>query len=151
MKVLDALAWWKAAGFSPVERRRACIMAGYSPKASTFGVYISQLAKDGLVDTSRPGELSLTAAGETFATVPNTLANGEVVDAARALMSPAEVKVFNEVVAAYPDWITRHDLADRVGLSRTASTLGVYLSKIGGYGFIESGRGEVRASDWLFP
>lgn len=37
------------------------------------------------------------------------------------------------------------------GLWRTASTLGVYISKAGTLGFVETKPGQARASDWLFP
>ncbi|MGJ0508952.1 MAG: hypothetical protein ACR652_17865 [Methylocystis sp.] len=150
-KVLDSLAWWKAAGFPTVERRRACIMAGYSPKASTFGVYISELTRDGLVVVPEPGRLALTPSGEALASAPDMTSPAAILDAAREQLSPAEIRLFNEIVGDYPKWVSRHDLADRVGLSRTASTLGVYLSKIGSFDFIETGRGQVRAADWLFP
>lgn len=149
-KVLDSLAWWKAAGFPTVERRRACIMAGYSPKASTFGVYISELTRDGLVEVPEPGRLALTESGEQLSHAPDMTSSGAILDAAREQLSQAEIRLFNEIVADYPEWVTRHDLADRVGLSRTASTLGVYLSKIGSFDFIETARGQVRAEDWLF-
>jgi hypothetical protein len=39
-----------------------------------------------------------------------------------------------------------------VGLSTTASTIGVYIGNIAAFGIIESSsRGHVRAADWLFP
>jgi hypothetical protein len=149
-KVLDALAWWAAAGFGVIDRRRACIMAGYSPKASTFGVYISELVRAGLVEIPEPGKLALSQDGAAKANEPASINAEGVVGAARALLSPAEARVFDMVVATHPESIERGVLADLLGFSRSASTLGVYLSKIGSFGFIETGRGTVRAADWMF-
>lgn len=147
-RVLDVLAWWKAAGFDPVERRRACVLAGYSPKASTFGVYISDLTRNGFVSAPAPGMLALTNAGAGLANAPDFSGTDALLNAARNLLSAAELKVFDAIVRA-GDWMGRGDLADAVGLSRTASTLGVYLSKIGGFGFIETRPSQVRIADWL--
>lgn len=150
-RVLNSLAWWKTFGFRKIDRRRACIMAGYSPLASTFGVYISQLTTGGLVAVPEPGYLELTAAGDAIAMAPTVEGVQPVVDAVRKMLAPREVEVFDHVVSAWPEAISREDLADKMGLSRTASTLGVYVSAVSKYGFVETPRGAVRAADWLFP
>lgn len=150
-RVLDAIAWWGCLGFSHIERRRACVIAGLSPKASTFGVYISKLAQAGLVDVSQPGMVGLTDKGAQVANRPDGISKAQVVTEARAMLNPAAQGVFDRIVTAHPDWISRDQLADDVGLSRTASTLGVYISKAGQLGFVETKPGHVRASDWLFP
>ncbi len=150
-RVLDAIAWWSAVGIEPVERNRAAVIAGLSPKASTFGVYVSKLAAAGLVDPAVPAKVSLTEAGRDVAYVHSDLSKGKVVAEARLMLGPAAAGVFDLVVAAYPEWLGRGELADQAGLSRTASTLGVYISKSSTLGFIETQRGQVRAADWLFP
>ncbi len=150
-RVLDAIAWWSGLGFSHIERRRACVIAGLSPKASTFGVYISKLTQAGLVDVSQPGMVGLTEKGAALANRPENISKAQVVIEARSMLNPAAQGVFDRVVAEHPNWISRDALADAVGLSRTASTLGVYISKAGQLGFVETKPGHVRASDWLFP
>lgn len=150
-RVLDAIAWWRAIGIDPVERNRASVIAGLSPRASTFGVYVSKLAAAALVDTSTPGMVSLTDAGWEKARPPGTVDRREVVNQARSMLSPAASSVFDKIVAHYPRWVGRGALADECGLSRTASTLGVYISKASGLGFVETRPGEVRAADWMMP
>jgi hypothetical protein len=149
-KVVNAIAWWAALGFPVVERRRACVIAGYSPKASTFGVYIAALTKAGLVEVPAPAMLSLTADGLAKAHKINA-GPDEIVRQARTMLSVAAQNVFDKITAAYPNWITRTELADQCGLSRTASTLGVYIAKAGALGFVETKPGQVRAAEWLFP
>lgn len=150
-KVIDAIAWWRKIGFEPVERARASVVAGYSPKASTFGVYIAELVKLGLVEVS-PGRVALTAAGLEQANAPTATTAAELRDMARALLSAQEARVFDAVYDRYPKEIRRADVAEAVGLSPSASTCGVYIAGVAAYGIIENaGRGAVRASAWLFP
>lgn len=149
-KVLDAIAWWEAVGITPIDRRRACITAGYSPKASTFGVYIADLVRDGLVETQAPSQLLLTPAGRQSVRFPATGDRPDLPQMARGLLKDAEARVLDELINIYPAWIRRGDLADRLGYSRTASTLGVYLAAAGSFGFTETKPGQVRAAPWLF-
>ncbi len=148
--MLDALGWWRAAGFPMVPRARAAITAGYSPKASTFGVYIGDLVKRGLVETGS-GTVGLSEEGLTNANVPAHVTAEDLRGSARALLKPQEARAFDVVYAAGGRPIRRDDVATKLGLSTTASTAGVYIGAVAAYGLIEpAGRGEVRAAPWLF-
>ena len=150
-RVVNAIGWWRQIGQDPVDRSRACVVAGLSPKASTFGVYIGELIKLGLVESS-PGKVGLTTEGLALAVVPAGDTREQIHDVARGLLGPQEQRVFDAIYAVYPKEIARVDLANAVGLSPTASTLGVYIGGIAAYGIIENGsRGHVRAAGWLFP
>ncbi len=150
-RVVNAIGWWRQIGQDPVDRSRACVVAGLSPKASTFGVYIGELIKLGLVESS-PGKIGLTPEGAALAIVPAGDTREQIHDVARGLLGPQEQRVFDAIYAAHPKEIARVDLANAVGLSPTASTLGVYIGGIAAYGIIENGsRGHVRVAGWLFP
>lgn len=150
-RALDAVAWWRKIGQDPADKNRACVVAGLSPKASTFGVYVSQLAKMGLVETS-PGKVALTPAGVKAANHPTATTREDLYQMARDLLSAQEQRVFEVVYRAWPKEIRRDTVAEKLGLSTTASTAGVYISTVSAYGLIEAaGRGTVRAADWLFP
>lgn len=150
-RVVNAIGWWRQIGQDPVERSRACVVAGLSPKASTFGVYVAELLKLGVVVAS-PGRVGLSPKGVELAVVPAGNTREQIHDVARGLLGQQERRVFDAVYAAHPQEISRNDLAGIVGLSSTASTLGVYIAAIAGYGIIENGsRGHVRAASWLFP
>ena len=149
-KCLDAIAWWETNGKRPVQRSLAAVVAGYSPRASTFGVYISELVKDGFVETS-PGAVELTDAGRAVANFPKFADQAELRDLARNLLKPQEQRVFDVVYDAYPQEIARRSVAEKIGLSPTASTCGVYISAVAAYGMVEAaGTGCIRAADWLF-
>lgn len=150
-KVIDAIAWWRKIGVEPVARARAAVVAGYSPKASTFGVYVAELVKMGMVATGQ-GVVALTPEGLAIANIPRAGTAAELRDMARSLLEPQPGRVFDVVYEAYPEEIRRDAIAEAVGLSPTASTVGVYIAQVAAYGIIENaGRGAVRAADWLFP
>ncbi len=148
-RVLDALGWWRAAGHHEVPRARACVVAGYSPNASTFGVYIGELAKRDLVATGA-GVVQLTEAGLQVASVPEIAGVEDLRLAARMLLKPQEARVFDVIYDARGA-IRRDQVAKAVGLSPTASTAGVYIGSVSAFGLIEpAGRGAVRAAPWLY-
>lgn len=150
-RVVNAIGWWSKIGQNPVRRERAAVVAGYSPRASTFGVYVAELVKMGLV-TVAPGTVALTDAGFDVAEIPPAATRDELFDMARGLLKPQEAKLFEIVYSAHPNAISRDDIAQRMGLSPTASTTGVYIAGVAAYGIIETAsRGCMRAADWLFP
>lgn len=150
-RVIDAIGWWSKIGKHPIPRDRACVVAGLSPKASTFGVYVAELVRMGLVE-STPGFVGLTAEGFKHAAIPIAASRSDLYDCAAGLLAPQERKIFDIVYAAYPQDIRRDKVAEKAGLSPTASTAGVYMAAVAAYGIIEPAqRGCVRAADWLFP
>lgn len=149
---LNAIAWWRKVGFEKIERPRAAVVAGLSPRASTFGVYVAKLAEMGLVDTSTPGKVGVTDAGWAQAEVPQGDSREDLRRIARELLGAQEAKVFDLAYAAYPQSLTRTDVAGQMGLSPTASTTGVYIAKVAAFGLLDtSQKGAIKASDWLFP
>lgn len=150
-RVIDAVAWWRKIGQDPADRDRACVVAGLSPKASTFGVYIAEAVKLGLVTTGR-GTIALTADGIARANIPDAATEVELRATVQSMLTSQERKVFDVVWDAYPNSIKRDDVAAALGLSTAASTIGVYIAGVAAYGAIAPAeRGAVRAADWLFP
>jgi hypothetical protein len=150
-RVIDAIAWWRKVGVEPIERARACVVAGYSPRASTFHGYIATLASEGYVEVL-PGTVRLTPAGLAIANTPRATTAAELREMARALLGRQQARVFDEVYKAHPKSIRRDVVAEKVGLSAQASTVHGYIADVAGYGIIETdGRGAIRAADWLFP
>lgn len=149
---VDAIAWWRKIGFDPIERSRACVVAGLSPRASTFGVYVAELVKLDLVEVPAPGKVKLTDAGWSIANVPTATTAAELRRMVSELLSPKPRQVFDVIYKAYPREVHRRDVAEAVNLSPTASTTGVYIAEVAAFGIVEtSSPGHVRAADWLFP
>ena len=97
--------------------------------------------------------MKLTATGRAIAPPPPEI--DSLKDLHRIWISKFSNKVarvLKLLLERHPDGISRDELADLVGLSRTASTLGVYISVLTKRGIAESvGGGIVKASDVLFP
>lgn len=149
--VLDAIAFWRKIGIDPVERAKAAVVAGLSLRASTFGIYIAELLKMGLVFTET-GKVGLTPEGRKLANMPTAATAKELYAMGASLLKPQEIKVFDVVHRAYPKPIRRDEIAAKLGLSPKASTTGVYIAGVAQYGLIETaGPGAVKAADWLFP
>jgi hypothetical protein len=149
-RTIDAVMWWHVKGFSTVDRKHVAIMCGLSPSASTIGVYISKLRDKGYINTEvgEPGHIALTDAGREIAVADTS---STVLQSARDILKGQARRAFDIVVAAYPKPIARNEIADTMNLSRTASTVGVYISKGMALGLIENhGQGMVRAADFLF-
>jgi hypothetical protein len=150
-RVLDAVAWWRKIGIEPVDRARASVVAGYSPRASTFHGYVAALSGKGLIEVV-PGAIKLTDAGRALANAPTATTAAELRTMARNLLGPQQARVFDAIYQSYPDAIRRDDVAKQVGLSAQASTVHGYIANVAAYGIIEpDGRGSVRAAEWLFP
>lgn len=151
-RVVDAISWWEALGVKPVDRRRVALRAGISPNSSTLGVYVSQLTALCVVEIPTPGTLGLTGAGRGMAVVYPKINPKEVRTMAANFLSGQPRRLFEILAEAYPEELHRHVLADELGVSRTSSTLGVYISEVTKYGFVEvSSPGMVRAAAFLFP
>lgn len=151
-RVIDAIAWWHATGLAQVERAKVAVAAGFSPRASTCGVYLADLVAIGLVDVPGPGVVRLTAEGhKAVATLPAKPTTDQLRDKAFGLLSGRAQDAFRVVYDKGGAEISRDEVADAMGLSRIASTTGVYLSQVSALGLIEpSGPGKVRAAEWLF-
>jgi len=150
-RVLDAIAWWRNMGIEPVEKKRACIACGLSTKASTFGVYLSKLKELGYIEVESP-MVKLTPAGLALANPPFATTNEGLYRVARDILDSQPQKVFELVYSRHPIAVDKAWLAERMNLSLTASTLGVYISKAASVGLLETHKGGlVSVPAWLFP
>jgi len=147
-RVVNSIAWWHSVGFEVVKRNHAAVTAKYSPNASTFGVYIASLVKSGHVEAVAGAGVKLTDLGRSVADATRP---EPALESAKAMLSNRAAELLGIVAEAFPAEIDRKSLADRMGLSRTASTLGVYISEASALGLIEISRpGMVRAAAFLF-
>lgn len=70
----------------------------------------------------------------------------------REKLSAPQVKVFDPILAAYPESLTAADVADASGYSAGSGGFNNLRSSLKTLGLIEyPGNGYVRAADWLFP
>ncbi|HEY1088433.1 MAG TPA: helicase HerA-like domain-containing protein [Archangium sp.] len=155
LSIMKALAQERAAGHLVVPKPRIALMAGYSLRASTFGVYLAGLRKRDLIDYGDGSGIMLTPAGE-LKMATEIKAAPQTPDARREQwldkLSKGPKAILSELIKIYPSYQSKQDLASSTGYSLGASTFGVYMAELNRLGLIERDprKGLVRASKELF-
>ncbi|HWE81152.1 MAG TPA: helicase HerA-like domain-containing protein [Gaiellaceae bacterium] len=117
-------------------------LAGYSAKASTVGVSLSTLRRQGLVEPGQP--IRATAAGlEAAGGVRDRPRGQALLDQwlQHPRMGDGERRVLLTLVEHGE--LSHEQLAEATGYSPTASTVGVILSKLRKLGLVEKGRRDI--------
>lgn len=126
------------------------LQTGYSVSASTVGVALSRLRSAGFVTPGSKRDLAeITDAGRAALGPVETLPTGAaLLEWWRGRLGDgAERKVMDVLVAAYPAQCTHDELADATGYRRTASTVGVALSRLRSYGISDGSKSLSRARE----
>ncbi|KAB2912748.1 MAG: hypothetical protein F9K29_17900 [Hyphomicrobiaceae bacterium] len=149
-KVLDALAWFEAAGIAAPGRHQVGWAAGYRADTGHFGNILSDLACNGRIERDA-GTISLTPLGRAEATAPRgKLTPSVLVERIKAKIGGPASKVLDELVRTYPRSATREDLAQATGYRADTGHFGNIVSELVGPEIATRPRhGEVRLSDWV--
>jgi len=152
-KILDALASLEAVGVANPLKTQLAAFAGYSnPKSGGFAAPVAALIRKGLAESSS-GKAALTATGRETANMPSRPATTkELQERIFHLLGEGERKMLTLLIAAYPESLTRVDLAGQAGYSNAKSGgFAAPLARLMELGFAESVRpGVVRGSEMLF-
>lgn len=143
-----------AVSLGEVTRSQIATLAGLSPTSGTFSTYLGHLRKGGYLveegDTLRPTTLGVEYLDGDVPDAPASTA--ELLELWSAKLKLGARRMLAELVARYPEVLTRDDLAEAVEMSPSSGTFSTYLGHLRRNGLIdEPQRGEVRASDDLFP
>jgi uncharacterized protein len=114
-KILSALLWWQSHGWNEPSKPQVAALAGYSPNGGRFMNLLGALRTAGLIDYPTPGQVSLTAAGEDAAPYPDWDQHEAVQDRVRKILGPSEIKLFDNLVEARGDAVSRDELAKASG------------------------------------
>ena len=150
-RVIDAMAWLRAAGVEgPWKRRRVAALSGYA-LGGTFASTLSRCAQAGLIFYPGSGEVDLTDLG-----LGSAGAIDAPTDAKEALRRVYERcdepmrRCLNPLVDCYPKSMTRVELAS-IASYAIGGTFASTLSRLSTLGAIEyPNRGSVVAAPWLF-
>jgi len=117
-------------------------LAGYSAKASTIGVILSNLRRAGLIE---PGNQPVMLTGEGLEAAGGAhpvLTGQELLDHWRShpRMGVGERRVLDALMGLYPEDVSHEQLCEMTDYSPVASTMGVILSKLRKLGLVEKGR-----------
>jgi uncharacterized protein len=147
-RMLQALA-----AYHPVRLTRAQLATVARMKATggTFSTYLSRLRTSGLLD-ELDGQLQLTEAGRARAGVESHPARtaAELRDEWRRALHGGAARMFDALVEAYPEGLTRSALADAVGMEVSGGTFSTYLSRLRSNGLITTTPTEAIANATLF-
>ncbi len=78
-----------------------------------------------------------------------TTASYDAVAAARAGLSPRQARIFDIIVAAWPDSMAREDIASIMNIHPRGGSFGEDIARLVGRGLATSDRGRVRARDFI--
>jgi hypothetical protein len=118
-------------------RVQVALFAGVSPRSSGYEKNVSGLSTAGLVSFPVPGSIALTAPGRELADAPAAPSTVEEMHAyARELVKPAKAKLLDALIAAYPNALSRDELADAVGESPRSSGFEKKISTLSSLGLV---------------
>ena len=150
---LDALLAMETMGVPECDRATVAAWVGIAPGGSTLRALLSRLNRAGLIEYPGVKLVQLTDAGRSearYLDAPTTLSDLHHMWLARCTGNQRDALVM--LLEAYPEALTREDIADRLDMERGGSTLRAMLSRLKRLGATEHpATGLVRAGPWLFP
>lgn len=150
--ILDALAWLGSIGIYIADRTRTALLAGVSHKSSGFEKNISVLKGMDLITYPSAGSLQLTAAGKSAARSPAAPpTTADLHNTIRSKVNAPQWNILAALIAAYPESLSREDLAKGADVSPLSSGFEKNVSTMRSFGFIDyPSTGRVAASETLF-
>ncbi len=151
-RILNALASFEQLGMTPVVRVNVAFFAGYTENGH-FNNMCGRLRTAGYIDYPGGGQLALTDSGREHADAgAHPIATLEQLhDRWLGKLSPSESKLLKVLIEAYPESVTRADLAERTGYTENGhfnNMLG-HLRTLGAVSYPAGG--QVAATSVLFP
>jgi hypothetical protein len=115
-RILDAVAWWQAAGIDGPTRHQVAFVAGYTVNGH-FNNMVGSLRTKGLVDYPQGGGVSLTDTGTAATEMPAERPTFDQLTAAveQVLKGDAQRRIFRAVVDERDRNLTREQLASLTG------------------------------------
>jgi hypothetical protein len=135
-----------------ITRAQLATLSKFSVRGGTFGTYFGTLKRVGFIEEVN-GEIQITQAGLDYlghVAPPPPQSTEEILEMWRGALRAGERKMLDELVAIYPQALTREELGVRTGFTPSGGTFGTYLGMLRRNGLIEVAGDQVRASGTLF-
>jgi hypothetical protein len=151
MNIVRAAAEFHAIGIPDVSKKWLAARAGASHKSSAYGNNLGALRSRGILDY-RGGQVYLTPAGmELAGPQKQPLSVEEMAESCKYLLTGAQQAIFDALYRAYPNGISRDELAAAAGASPTSSAYGNNLGAMRSAGMIDYGADKtVHMQKWIF-
>lgn len=152
-RILDALAWWEAAGVAgPYARNQVAFVARYSPRGSSFKNPLGALNTKRFVTYPRDGFVAFTDEGRRHANFPEVPPTPQAFhESVYTLLPGPETRILKPLIACYPEQMTREDLAAAALYSPDGSSFKNPLGALHSLGLVDYPvSGAARAASILF-
>lgn len=151
-KLLQALVSLESIGVEVAPRTQLALFAGVSPKSSGYSNNLGAMNTSGLISYPSRGFVQITDEGRAHVgDVDAPASTEELHDKVRGLVPEARWRIIQPLIDAYPDALSREDLADLAGVSPASSGYSNNLGALRSLGLLDyPERGQVVASDMLF-
>lgn len=131
-------------------RSQLGVLAGVKSTTGTFRTYMSKLKTSGLIEVSGDSVTASSAGIEASGEQPNSPASvQEVIEMWRKSLPPGVAKIFNTIIEAHPNWISRGEVATALGISELTGTFRTYISILKSNKLIETEGTNVKLSEEL--
>lgn len=151
-RLLDALVALESIGVVAAPRGQVALFAGVSPKSSGFANNLGALNSAGLIAYPVRGQVKITNLGRSHACeVPEVATTGELHARVREVVSPSRWRLLEPLLAAYPEPISKDELAEAADVSAKSSGFANNLGALRSLGLLDyPAPGYVVASQLLF-
>jgi uncharacterized protein len=152
-RILDSLAWWEAVGVARPTRTQVAVAARYSPNGGAFSNPLGTLRTNSMIDYPDAGHVTLTDAGRALANSPGEPPTADELHMRlQGILNGPERRILEPLIKAYPDPMSRDDLAAAAGYSPDGGAFCNPLGALRSLGLIDyPTRGQVVALPILFP
>jgi hypothetical protein len=153
-RILDALAELEQLGANQPARELVAFMANYTNlRSKGFSNAIGSLRTSGLIDYPNSGSIMLTEAGRaaaSYRTAPRTAE--EVQTRICTLLGGASSRILQPLIAAYPNELSREDVAAAAGYGNLRSKgFANAIGRLRSLGFVDyPSQGTIKANPVLF-
>ncbi len=128
-------------------------LSGFTPSGGTYNTYFGDLKRRGLVSEDHQGNVQATQEGMVFlgeiAPAPTT--HDEILAMWKRNLRAGEGRMLQEIVAVYPDPISKEELAEKTDYTFTGGTFNTYLGILRRNGLVRIDGNEITATEVLFP
>ncbi len=128
-------------------------LARITPSGGTYSNYFSQLRRKNFLEVDDAGNVRVTQEGLDFVgeVTPAPQTHEEIVAMWKGILVAGAGRMLDVVIEAYPDSVTKEDLAIGAELTASAGTFSNYLSLLRRNGLVEISGSEVKATEVIFP
>jgi hypothetical protein len=151
-RVLAALAEFAGIGIETPSRGMVASWLGVKATTGSFKNYLSELRTRGLIADPAPERLRLTEEGLAKAPpVETAVSTEELLRRSESALGSTTGKILRIVHAAHPEFVSRQEIAEQLGISAETGSFKNYISELRVAGMIEDGpEKQLKAADWLF-